>query len=301
LEFLTLGIGSASPHLERHPSASVLSIDNILILIDCGEGTQYRLLEHKVKVKRIKYIVISHLHGDHYYGLVALISSMSMGKRTEPLHVYGPVGLKEIISIQLKYADSKINFPLFIHVLESNSAFTFIDDEKFTVSNFPLKHRVDCSGFIFREKENKRKILIEKLPANFPVEYIKLLANGQDVNDINSGKTYKNIDFTEAGGSPKSLAYCSDTIFDLEIVSHVTGVDFLYHEATFTEELKNRALVTFHSTAADAATIAKNAKVKTLMIGHFSARYNSLDEFLVESKAIFPNTHLAEQGKTFII
>ncbi len=301
MEFLTLGIGSATPHLERHPSASVLSISETLILIDCGEGTQYRLLENKVKVRRIKYIVISHLHGDHYYGLVALISSLSMGKRTEPLYIFGPNGLKEIISLQLKYADSKINFPLFVSILDPKKPSLFINEDKFTISSFPLKHRVDCTGFLIEEKAAKRKIAIEKLPVNFPVEFIKVLLQGKDVEDIENAKVYKNSDYTLDPEAPKRMAYCSDTIFDEEIIGYVKNVDFLYHEATFTDELKNRAQITFHSTASEAATIAKNAEVKKLMIGHFSARYKILDDFLIEAKAVFPNTVLAEQGKSVII
>ncbi len=301
MEFLTLGIGSATPHLERFPSASLVSVSDTLILIDCGEGTQYRLLENKVKIKRLKYIIISHLHGDHYYGLVALISSLSMGKRTEPLYIFGPNGLKEIISLQLKYADSKVNFPLFVSILDPNNLNQFIEDERFTISSFPLKHRIDCTGFLIEEKTAKRKILIEKLPLNFPLEYIKLLLEGKDVEDKESKKVFKNKDYTVDPESPKRLAYCSDTIFDTGIIEYVKGVDLLYHEATFTEELKNRAQITFHATASEAATIAKKAEVKKLMIGHFSARYKTLEDFLAESQAVFSNTVLAVQGESVII
>ena len=301
MEFLTLGIGSATPHLSRYPSASILQIDNSLILIDCGEGTQYRLLENKVRIKKLKYIVISHLHGDHYYGLVALLSSLSMGKRTEPLHVFGPNGLKEIISIQLKYADSKINFPLFISVIDPKNRAVCIDDDRFTITSFTLKHRVDCTGFLFEEKPAKRKVRKEMLPENFSIENIKMLISGQDVFDDDSQQLYRYEEYTFEPHQPTRFAYCSDTIFDREIIQYVQGVDLLYHEATFTSELENRAQITFHATAAQAATIALEANVSQLILGHFSARYESLDGFLEEAQAIFPNSILAEQGKTVII
>jgi ribonuclease Z len=301
LKFLTLGIGSASPHLERHPAASLISIDSTNILVDCGEGTQYRLLEHKIRLKHLQIILISHLHGDHFYGLVALISSMSMSKRTEPLHVFGPNGLKEIISTQLFYADSKLNFPLHFTILDPKNPQVFFESEKLRLESFPLKHRVDCTGFIIEKKKGNRGILAEKLPKGFSVENIKLLQQGQDVYDEKANKKYKNADYTLDSQPKKRIAYCSDTIFDEEIIPYVKDVDFLYHEATFTKELESRAKVTYHSTAEEAATIAKKAKVSQLIIGHFSSRYDSLESFLTEAQAVFPQTQLAEQGKTFII
>jgi ribonuclease Z len=301
LKFLTLGIGSASPHLERHPSASLISIDSTNILIDCGEGTQYRLLEHKIRLKHLQFILISHLHGDHFYGLVALISSMSMSKRTEPLHVFGPNGLKEIISTQLFYADSKLNFPLHFTILDPKNPKIFFESDKIRLESFPLKHRVDCTGFIVIKKKGNRSILAEKLPKGFSIENIKLLQQGEDVYDPVANKKYKNKDYTLENQPEKRMAYCSDTIFDEEIIPYVKGVDLLYHEATFTKELEGRAKITYHSTAEEAAIIAQKAKVKQLIIGHFSSRYDSLEPFLNEAQAVFTPTQLAEQGKTFII
>lgn len=300
MEFKILGTGSATPQLQRNPSAFVVTIDNFLILIDCGEGTQYRLLQHKVKISRLKYILISHLHGDHCFGLIGLISTLNMQKRTEDLAIYGPKGLDEIITLQLRYSGTVLNFKLEFFVTNPASFNTILDTETIQIKTFPLKHRIDCTGFLVIKKNSKRRILAEKLPGNFPITYFKMLKEGLDVVDQLSGITYKNSEYTTDGNLEKRLGYCSDTIFDESIIDYVKNVDLLYHESTFLTEQAERAKITFHSTAAEAATIAKKAQAKRLVIGHFSSRYKTTDEFLEQAKAVFTNTYLSQEGENFI-
>ncbi len=301
MEFRILGTGSATPQLQRNPSAFTLAIDNFLILIDCGEGTQYRLLQYKIKSFRIKYILISHLHGDHYFGLIGLISTMNMQKRKETLTVFGPRGLNEIITQQLKYSGSILNFKLeFVQTNPDNLEEIYFDDT-IKIDTFPLKHRIECTGFLVTKKNSKRKIIPDKLPPNFPVAFYRLLKDGLDVHDELNGKVYTNAEYTADGSSEKKFAYCSDTIFDKSIIKYVENADLLYHESTFTRELENRAHATFHSTASQAAEVAALANVGQLVIGHFSSRYKTEELFLEEAKVVFPETSLAEEGKNFII
>lgn len=300
MEFRILGTGSATPQLQRNPSAFVVTIDNFLILIDCGEGTQYRLLEHKVKISRLRYILISHLHGDHYFGLIGLLSTLNMQKRTESLVVYGPKGLDEIIALQLKYSGTILNFKLEFSVTNPTGFNEILNTETIQIKTFPLKHRIDCTGFLLTKKKSKRKILVEKLPGNFPATYYKMLQEGQNVKDELTGITYINAEYTTDGCAEKRLAYCSDTIYDETIVDYVKDVDLLYHEATFLTEHAERAKVTFHATAAQAASIAQKANVKRLLIGHFSSRYKTTEDFLTQARAVFSDTALSEEGENFI-
>jgi ribonuclease Z len=300
LEFRILGTGSATPQLQRNPSAFVVTIDNFLILIDCGEGTQYRLLEHKVKISRLRYILISHLHGDHYFGLIGLLSTLNMQKRTEPLVIYGPNGLDEIIGLQLKYSGTILNFKLNFSVTNPTGFNEILNTETIQIKTFPLKHRIDCTGFLLNKKKSKRKILADKLPENFPATFYKMLQEGHDVVDEFSGITYINDEYTTEGCPEKRLAYCSDTIYDETIVDYIKNVDLLYHEATFLAEHAERAKLTFHTTAAQAASIAQKANVKRLLIGHFSSRYKTIEDFLTEARAVFSDTTLSEEGENFI-
>jgi ribonuclease Z len=300
LEFRILGTGSATPQLQRNPSAFVVTIDNFLILIDCGEGTQYRLLEHKVKISRLRYILISHLHGDHYFGLIGLLSTLNMQKRTEPLVIYGPNGLDEIIGLQLKYSGTILNFKLNFSVTNPTGFNEILNTETIQIKTFPLKHRIDCTGFLLTKKKSKRKILADKLPENFPATFYKMLQEGHDVVDEFSGITYINDEYTTEGCPEKRLAYCSDTIYDETIVDYIKNVDLLYHEATFLAEHAERAKLTFHTTAAQAASIAQKANVKRLLIGHFSSRYKTTEDFLTEARAVFSDTTLSQEGENFI-
>lgn len=301
MEFRILGTGSATPQLQRSPSAFVVSIDNFLILIDCGEGTQFRLLQYKIKISRLRYILISHLHGDHYFGLIGLLSSLNLQRRTEQLDIFGPQGLDEIIYLQLKYSGTILNFKLEFHITNPSDFEEILDNDCLKINTFPLKHRIDCTGFLITKKSSKRKIIAEKLPDNFPVTFFKMLKDGKDIYDQFSGKTYKNQDYTLEGNHEKRLAYCSDTIFDESIAENIKNVDLIYHESTFLEEQAERAKFTFHSTAMQAATIAKISNSKRLVIGHFSSRYKSSEQFLVEAKSIFEDSFLAQEGESFII
>jgi ribonuclease Z len=301
LEFRVLGTGSATPVLSRNPSAFVLSIDNYLILIDCGEGTQFQFLKYKVKASRIKHILISHLHGDHYFGLIGLICSFNLNKRTEPLIIFGPAGLNEIIVSQLKFSNTILHFQLqFIKTNSENPELLFHNDT-FEISTFPLKHRIPCTGFVIKSFGSKRKIRAELLPSNFPIPYYKMLKNGEDVFDELTGITFKNQEYTIAGSENKYFAYCSDTIYDEGIIQHIIACDLIYHEATFSNDNESRATQTFHSTASQAALIAKKARAKKLVLGHFSSRYKTIDHFLEEANAIFPSTSLAIEGESYII
>ncbi len=301
MEFRVLGTGSATPQLNRNPSAFVLSIDNYLILIDCGEGTQFQLLKYKVKSSRIKHILISHLHGDHYFGLIGLISSFNLNKRTEPLTIFGPLGLNDIIVSQLKYSNTILHFPLHFIKTNSDNPELLFHNEIFEINTFPLKHRIPCTGFTIKCFGSKRKIRAELLPPNFPISYFKLLKNGEDVFDELTGITFKNQEYTTSGSENKHFAFCTDTIFDEGIIQYFASCDLIYHEATFSNDNEKRANQTFHSTASQAAIIAKKAKAKKLVLGHFSSRYKTIDHFLEEAKAIFPSTSLAIEGESYII
>jgi ribonuclease Z len=300
-EVQILGVGSATPVLERHPSAQVLSIDNESFLIDCGEGTQYRLLEQKIKHPRIRHVFISHLHGDHYLGLIGLISSLNLNQRSEELTVYGPKGLREILEIQFKYADTRIRFDLNFVEVDTTARNIILDHQFLTVETIPLAHRIPCCGFLFRTKPAPRKLLRELLPEEFPVTYMKMLKNGIDVHDELNQATYLAADFTLEAATERAYAYCSDTAYLERNVPQLANVNTMYHEATFTNELLSRAIETNHSTATQAAQIAQMANVGKLLIGHFSSRYKTLETFETEARAIFENTLLAEEGVIYEI
>lgn len=298
-ELLILGTGSATPVLEHNPSAYLLTIENEHFLIDCGEGTQFRLLEHKVRTYRIRHIFISHLHGDHYFGLIGLLSSWNLNQRKDDLTIYGPKELAEILTTQFKYSHTFLHFKINFVATDTTAANIILDASAFTVETIPLIHRIDCCGFLFRTKESKRKLLVEKLPENFPIPYIKKLKEGYDVEDPLTGRVYKNEDYTTAGTASKSFAYCSDTAYNEAIIPQLQQVSTIFHEATFLESELKRAIQTNHSTARQAATIALKSNARQLIIGHYSSRYKSLETHLSEAKEVFENTHLAQEGVTF--
>ncbi len=300
-DFLVLGTGSATPVVNRHPSAFLLSIENESFLIDCGEGTQYRLLEQKVKSSRIRHIFISHLHGDHYFGLIGLLSSWSMNQRKEDLTIFAPRGLDEILTAQFKHSDTRLHYKINFVETNTENAYPLLNTNLVSVETIPLHHRIPCCGFLFRSKASKRKIVVENLPANFPIPYLKMLKDGLDIYDELSGITYKNEDYTTAGGTSKSFAYCSDTAYNELKINQLKNIDSIYHEATFTDSELKRAEQTNHSTARQAAMIAKQTNAKQLIIGHYSSRYKTLDSHLSEAKEVFENTFLAEEGKTYKI
>jgi ribonuclease Z len=291
-----LGTGSATPVLTRNPTAHFLQIGQDGYLIDCGEGTQNQLLRYKLKTTRLKYIFITHLHGDHYFGLIGLISTLNMHRRTEDLWVFGPKGLAEIITIQLKYSDAWLNFKLHFIETDTEKSYQLYENEQVTVTTIPLVHRVPCCGFLFQEKPLKHKIIKETMPKDLTIEQIKLLKEGEDILNEDGTVKYKNSHFTKPSGKCRSYAFCSDTLFYEPIIDIVKNVDVLYHEATFLHELESRATQTNHSTARQAGEIAKKAKVGKLIIGHFSSRYKELESLLAEAKGVFKNTILAEEG-----
>ncbi len=297
-----LGCHSATPRSLVFPSSQVLEIDNELILIDAGEGMQIQLRKYKHKFNKIKHIFISHLHGDHFFGLVGFLSSLRLLGREKELHIFAPVGLKEIIELQFKIAQTDINYPLIFHELSSHDSQNILDEKKFKVDTIPLKHRIYANGFLIREKEKPRKLNMESIQKYPEIEtwaYHNLKVGKDFVTE--NGTIIPNVELTLAPLPPKSYAYCSDTIYKPDIIPLIKNVDLLYHEATFLEEHKELAKKTKHSTAKQAADIAKQAEVKKLVLGHFSSRYKDEEQFKIEAQSIFPNTDIAKEGKVFEI
>lgn len=294
-----LGCFSATPRTFTNPTSQVLEINNHLFLIDCGEGTQVQLRKHKIKFNRIKHIFISHLHGDHFFGLVGLISTMRLLTREADLHIHAPKGLKEVITLQMKLSNSWTNFNLIFHELNSLDSELIFEDKKVEVYTIPLDHRVYTNGFLFKEKEGERKLDMNAvLNANIDVAYYRKLKQGFDVEN-QAGKLIKNETVTLAPEKSKSYAFCSDTAYKQAIVNIIKDVDVLYHESTFLEQHAHLAPKTKHSTAKEAASIAKQANIGTLILGHYSTRYDDLNVFKTEAQEVFENVELADDGKTF--
>lgn len=270
------------------------------MLIDCGEGTQLQMRRYKVKFQRIQQIFISHLHGDHYLGLVGLLSSMSLLGRTKPLTVFCPPELQELLEIQFKVAGIKFNFQLdFVH-LKATSKEVIFEDNVVEVSAFPVQHRIPCWGFFFREKRKEESVNPQKIKEySLTIEEILKVKKGEDV--IRETAYLRNAELTLPTTPLKSYAYSADTKFFEKMIDYVKGVDLLYHEATFIEKQSDRAIATMHSTAKQAATVAKEAGVGKLILGHFSARFRGTDEILNEAKATFQNTICVEDGDEFIL
>tara|TARA_R110001592_G_scaffold287423_2_gene556226 strand:- start:4902 stop:5807 length:906 start_codon:yes stop_codon:yes gene_type:complete len=294
-----LGCYAATPRTLTNPTAQVLEINNHIILIDCGEGTQVELRRCKVKFSRINYIFISHLHGDHFFGLPGLISTMRLLGREKELHIYGPKGIKEAITLLLKLGDSWTNYPLLFHELSSKEPELIFEDKKISVTTIPLDHRIYTNGFLFQEQKGKRKLNIEAAQ-NYGIDkaYFQNIKNGKDIT-LDNGKTISNKELTFDPAKPKSYAFCSDTVYDTNLSEQVKGVDVLYHESTFLESESELAAKTKHSTALQAAKIAKVANVKTLVLGHYSTRYKSIELFKKEATTVFSNVLLADDGRSF--
>ena len=301
MELTILGCYSATPRPKTHPTSQVLSIKNHLFLIDCGEGTQVQLRRYKVKFSRIKHIFISHLHGDHYFGLIGLISTFMLLGREAELNIYGPKGIKEVIILQLKLGKAWFNYPLKFHELESKESEIIFEDDKVTVLTVPLKHRIYTNGFVFKEKIGERKIDIKAVKNhNVDISYLQKIKQGSDVEN-NEGKLILNKQITLDPEKPKSYAFCSDTQYYPACIPVIKNVTALYHESSFLDEHRHLCEKTRHSTARQAALIAKEATVERLILGHYSTRYSSIEEFKTEAKQVFDNVELAEDGKKFII
>ncbi len=294
-----LGNGSAVPTTLQNPTAQMLQIGHHRFLIDCGEGTQMQMIKYQVSRKNLSHIFISHLHGDHYFGLIGLISTMHLYGREMPLHIYAPESLEEIIRLQLKYSETRLKYPLLFHVLQD--AKVIYDDNRLEVSCFPLNHRIPSWGFVLREKmkeRNLRKNFVDRYAPG--VEQMHRIKQGGDFA-LPGGKVLKNEEITVEPPLPRSYAYCSDTAYDEDVVPFIQSVNILYHEATFDDAMTDIAAEKFHSTARQAAQIAAKAGVGNLLLGHFSARFSDVDHLLTEAREVFRNTLLSEQGKTYVI
>jgi ribonuclease Z len=298
LEITFLGVNGALFANERHLSAQHVRHGKTVFLVDCGEGTQLQLQRYGISFESITHIFISHLHGDHYFGLTGLISSMHLLRREKPLVIYGPVGLSEIITTQFKYSKTALQFPIDLVELNEHASIEIFDNENLTIRTIPLKHKLYCNGLIFREKPKAPRLDKQKLPPDITIEEIKRLKAGKDVS--RAGKiVYRNDEFTLPPRKSFSYAYCSDTAFYEPIVGMIENVDLLYHEATFMNKESEKARATLHSTAREAATIAKLAKADKLVIGHFSQRYDDLNKLLEEACEVFSKTFLAKEGQTW--
>lgn len=296
-----LGSSGALPAYGRHPSAQYVEIQSRAFLVDCGEATQIQLMRMQANFHRINHIFISHLHGDHYLGLMGLIFTMHLQRRMSDLHVYSHLGLDEIITTQLRYSRSAPCFKIIFHRLEKGLREIIFEDNTLTIETIPLSHKIRCSGFLFKEKIKPRRIDKTRLPEGLPLQQIANLKKGEDILDDNGNVLYTNEQLTLPPRKSRSYAYCSDTAFERNIVGQIRDVDILYHESTFIEEDEKKATETMHSTAKQAATIANMAEVKTLLLGHFSARYKDLDPILKEALSIFPNSKLALEGEEFSV
>ncbi|MCK8479933.1 ribonuclease Z [Psychroserpens algicola] len=299
MKLTILGCYSATPQLYTNPTAQILEIKNHTFLIDCGEGTQVELRRHKVKFGKIKHIFISHLHGDHCFGLAGLVSTFRLLTREADLHIYAPKGLKEVITLQMKLSQSWTNYQLIFHELSSTSSELIFEDDKVEVYTIPLDHRIYTNGFLFKEKLGERKLDMNAvLNADIDVAYYRKLKQGANVPD-NKGNIIDNASVTLDPKPPKSYAFCSDTAYNEAMIPIIKDVDVLYHESTFIDKHENLALPTKHSTAKQAATIAMKANVKQLILGHYSTRYDDLTAFKTEAEMIFKPVNLAKDGKVF--
>lgn len=294
-----LGCYSATPRTITNPTSQVLEINNQMYLIDCGEGTQVQLRKHKIKFSRINQIFISHLHGDHFFGLIGLISTFSLLNRPNDLHIYGPKGIKEIILLQIKLSKSYTKYNLFFHELESTKSELIFEDDKIEVHTIPLKHRIYANGFLFKEKPGLRRININAAQEqNIDVCYFNKLKQGSNLQR-EDGTIIKNETVTFDPLPTQSYAFCSDTVYNEEIIPLIKNVDVLYHESTFLERDIEKCIPTGHSTAIQAATMAKKANVKNLILGHYSTRYPEIELFQKEAETVFKPVLLADDGKVF--
>ncbi len=299
LSLTILGNNSAIPAHGRNPTAQVLHTQDENYLIDCGEGTQVQLSKYKIKKSKINKIFISHLHGDHYFGLIGLVTSMGLASRTNDLHIYGPAMLEPIIQIHLDAAQTTLPYKIYFHIVKEEGEIA--NDKKLSVHAFKVNHRIDCYGFLFTEIKKPRKILPELAKSyEIPEAYYGELQKGNNYT-TKKGTIISNNSVTEAAISAKTYAYCADTIYDETIVNKIKEADLIYHETTYLKDLEQRAAERFHSTTIQAGSIAKLAGVKKLLIGHFSSKYDVLDDFLIETKTVFENTELALEGVRFNI
>lgn len=300
-EVTILGSGSAIPTSRRNPTSQFVECCGRYILIDCGEGAQLSLRRRGIKFQRIEHILISHLHGDHYFGLVGLLSTMNLLGRVKPIEIYGPEGLESVIRLQLELGHSNFGYSVNVHEIKEGEVRSLYSDQFIEIRAFPLMHKIPTHGFRIVEKEKPRKLDEEKARKDgVLIEYYHRLKSGEDIVS-EEGRVFKSTDYTSPGEGERSYSFCSDTCYLESIIDHIAGSDMLYHEATFVEALRDRAYATKHSTASDAASIAKKAAVKKLLMGHLSARYDSGEGHLNEAQPIFENCVVVEDGDVFTI
>src|SRR5690625_876592 len=289
MKLTILGCYSATPRADAHPTAQVLQIRNHTFLLDCGEGTQRQLRKYKVSFARIKHIFITHLHGDHVYGLIGFISTMSLLNRQQELTIYGPNGIKELIEVQLRISKSRVSFPLKFQELSSKKPQLIIEDDKVSLKTIHLQHRVYTNGYLFKEKPKNRTLLIDEVEKhNIDVAFYNNIKAGKDVV-LDNGKVIPNEKLTTPSPPPKSYAFCTDTVYKPDIVPQIKNVTTIYHEATFKEDKLDLCDFTQNPTAKQAGMIAKQANAKKLILGHYSSRYKSLQGFKTEAETVFTN------------
>jgi len=294
-----LGNGSAVPTAWQNPSAQMLHYNQHRFLIDCGEGTQMQMIKYQVSYRNLSHVFISHLHGDHYFGLIGLISTLHLFGREKPLHVYGPQPLEQILLMQLKASDTRLKFPLLFHPMPASGI--IYEDGDLEVTCFPLNHRIPTWGFLFREKPKERNLRKDFVAKYHPgVAQMHQIKQGADFV-LPDGTALPNRDITKTPPKPRCYAFCSDTAYDEKLIPYLRGVDLLYHEATFDDAMADKAAEKYHSTARQAAQLAARAKVDKLLLGHFSARFSTPDHLLKEAREVFPHTFLSVQGDTYAL
>jgi ribonuclease Z len=299
LKIKILGCYAATPRTITNPTSQVLEIKSHMFLIDCGEGTQVQLRKQKIKFSQIEHIFISHLHGDHFFGLIGLISTFMLLGREKELHIYGPKGIKEAILLLLKIGNAYTSYNLFFHELTSKESEVIYEDEKVKVTTIPLKHRVYTNGYLFEEKNTERKLNIDAI-LNYNIEklYYNKIKLGGDIT-LDDGSIIPNSELSFAPEEAKSYAFCSDTLYNEDLIPLIKNTTVLYHESTFLESESHLAEKTMHTTAKQAAKIAKLADVKHLLLGHYSTRYGNIELFRTEANEIFENVLLADDGLEF--
>jgi ribonuclease Z len=299
LSVTILGNNSAVPAFNRHPTSQVVSHDGNNYLVDCGEGTQIQMIKYKVRRGKISHIFISHLHGDHYFGLVGLLNTFGLLTHKQELHVYGPAPLQQIIEMQMNVAETTLPYPLFFHTLTGEEV--LVDNDRIKISCFPTVHRIECYGFLFEEKLGKRKLLIDKVrKLNIPISFYSSLQSGLDYITPR-GQRIANDEVTAPPERGQKYAFCADTRYDESLIPYIYGADMIYHETTYLDNMREKAFERFHSTTKQAAELARKAMVRKLLIGHFSSKYSSLEQFEAEAREIFPQTQLAIEGDTYEI
>jgi ribonuclease Z len=302
LRLTILGCHSATPRANAFPTSQYLEINNKHFLIDCGEGTQRQMRKYKVGFSKIDHIFISHLHGDHFYGLVGLLATYGILSREKELHIYGPKGIKEVTLLQLKISQSHAKYPMIFHELVSTKSELIFEDDKVSVRTIPLNHRVYTNGYLFTEKEKPLKLHIDNINQYEEIDradYNNIKA-GRDIT-LSTGEIILNTELTLPPKKPLSYAFCSDTCYKPDIIPIIKNVNLLYHEATFLADREDLANKTKHATSKQAAQIAKDAGVGQLIIGHYSGRYKNISLFREEAKEIFENTELAKPGEIFTV